>query len=162
MKTTITLVAVLMAATLSFTALSASRPMEPPLVLLVDGPKTAADGATVEIKASVVRKTVNELPMELLVTVPDGATLVEGFASETIKDPVSTTIERIWKVKLGSVPSQDFKVEVILRNGELSTRATGEYRFGRAEPRFAVPKTAKPLVINGTMVLTPVQATPEK
>ncbi|MFA6033837.1 MAG: hypothetical protein WC889_13130 [Myxococcota bacterium] len=162
MKTTITMVAVLMALTLSFTVFAASRPMQPPFVVLVDGPKAIAEGAVVEVKASVVRNTVSELPMELRVTVPDGATLVDGFASETIKDPVSTTIERVWKVKLGSVPSQDFKVEVIQRNGELSTRATGEYRFGRAAPRMTVPKMGKPLTVNGSTVLVPVQVTPEK
>jgi hypothetical protein len=135
---------------------ASQNPAQVPFVMKVDGPQEVKAGSEIEIKATVTRNTLSDLPMELKVTLPDGAVLIDGKTSETITDPVSTKIERTWLVTFEAVPAKDVEVELVVRNGDLSARSTGAYRFGRPEPRLNVPATGKAVHINDQPQLKPV------
>lgn len=129
----------------------------PPLQMTIEGPSQVAPQSAVEITLRIARIDLTSAPMTLKVRLPPGARLIRGLEVETIVDERSPRIERTFHLQIGSVPHEDVSFELLQGVGQLVTRAEAVYRFGRPEPKLAVPLRGKPLRLNDRTVLTPVQ-----
>jgi hypothetical protein len=102
----------------------------------VRGPSTTTAPGDVELAITISRPRPNDVPLEVGVGLPDGASLVAGLARETITDRTSTEIVRLLRIHLDRLPASDLIVTVDLRGVAFGAHATAAYRFGRPEPKL--------------------------
>lgn len=102
-----------------------------PLVLTVEGPSTVDPSGKVMLRLKLSRRLVTQDPISLEIDVPDGATLAEGRAQETILDDRAREVTRTVVVEYASVPASDVVVRARVVGGAFGVNALASYRFGR-------------------------------
>ncbi|MEO7093501.1 MAG: hypothetical protein ABI175_09640 [Polyangiales bacterium] len=133
----------------------------PPLFVKVKGPASLAVDSDVEIDVEIVRTAPDSAPMQLMISVPSGAQLVKGLATESIVDTTSTSVHRVLTVHVGgTMPSADVVVTVDSSGPGMGVHATNAYRFGRPEPKLAqpVPGNGPSLSAKGVKLGKPIKA----
>lgn len=113
----------------------------PPLFVKVRGPVSLVANSDVEVDIEILRTAPDATPMNLMITVPTGAQLIKGLASETIVETTSTSLHRLVTVHVGAtIPTDDVVVTVDANTPGSGVHATNAYRFGRPDPKLAQPQ----------------------
>jgi hypothetical protein len=97
--------------------------------------------------------------MVLQLTVPLGARLISGQASERIVD-ANDVVRRTMTLQLDSLPSTDLLVALDIDGPASGAHARGAYRFGRPEAAATMAPRSNPLIINGRSRGQPVPLGP--
>jgi hypothetical protein len=135
--------------------------MQPPMVLDLSGPEKVVAGATITLVAEIRRTFLSAVPMHLSLSLPRGAVLVEGKASETLVDTEQRVVTRTYALRLDEIPSEDFEMKVSWQADSWGVTATQAYRFGRPAPRLAPPRRDGPeLSLEGHRPSRGIRVTP--
>jgi hypothetical protein len=133
----------------------------PPLFVKVRTTTLPKVDTDLELDIEIVRTAADAVPMKLMITVPSGAQLVKGLASESIVDGTSTSVHRFVTVHVGAtLPTSDVVVTVDALGAGTGVHATDAYRFGRPEPKLAqpVPGNGPALSAKGVKLGKPIKA----
>jgi len=135
-------------------------PHRPPVVVRMKGPDSVAAGQDITLVAEIEQHVGDRAPVTLNLKLPAGVRLVEGAASETLH-PGNTRLERRFVVHVDKVPAEDIELSVDTQNPAFGARASGAYRFGRAQPKLAEPvRTDQDTVIGGKNLGRPIELKP--
>lgn len=134
-----------------------------PVQIRVSGPPLVVAGQTIEVRATITRTWAAVTPLQLDVEVPKGTRLVSGPPHETLTDGQAPHFERVWRVHIDALPSQDLVVTLDWQTSGAGYHAAIPYRFGRPEPRLATATAhGLPIVLpNGVSLGEPVLMGPE-
>jgi len=135
-------------------------PHRPPVVVRMQGPDSVALGQDITLVAEIEQHVGDKAAVTLNLKLPAGVRLVEGAASETLR-PGNTRLERRFVVHIDKLPTEDIELSVDTQNPAFGARATGAYRFGRAQPKLAEPvRTDQDTLIGGKNLGRPIELKP--
>ena len=110
-----------------------------PLTVTVSGPDKVMAGEQITITVTLNRSAVNSVPIDLAVQAPSGTALVSGVPTERIVNADAASIARTYRLRIDRIPTDDFIATADVRGTGYGAHATGQYRFGRPEPKLPQP-----------------------
>lgn len=134
------------------------RHMQAPFVLSLTGPQQPA-GNALELLATLHSQLGQPASVDLVLTVPSGATLVEGLPKQTVPlSPGQPSATRAFRFALAGPLQQPIRVRATLQSdGTIGAVADREYPASLPPPPSA---PATPRVIGGLPLATPVEVLP--
>jgi hypothetical protein len=126
----------------------------------MQGPDSVVAGQDITLVAEISQHVGDRAPVTLNLKLPAGVRLMEGSASETLP-PGNSKLERRFVVHIDKVPSEDIELSADVQNPAFGARASGAYRFGRAQPKLAEPaRTSQDTVVGGKNLGRPIELKP--
>jgi hypothetical protein len=126
-------------------------------VVRLHGPQLVSAGQDIELVAELQQFVGSSSPVELKLVLPPGVRLVSGSQSEQLPSG-NAQLERRFVIHVDRVPDTDVELTASAGNLAFGAHARGAYRFGRKEPRLAVPpKSASELKVGGKSLGHPIQ-----
>lgn len=134
------------------------RHMQAPFVLSLTGPQQPA-GNALELLATLDSQLGQPASVDLDLTVPSGATLVEGLPKQTVSlSPGQPSATRAFRFALAGPLLQPIRVRATLQSdGTIGAVADREYPAPLSPPPSA-PST--PRIIGGLPLATPIEVVP--
>lgn len=142
-----------------------ATPVRAPMVLTLAGPAEVRVGGEIEVTLVIERVTPDETPIDLTVSVPEGARLLSGNTEERLVDATSTRLTRRLRLALDRVPEAALTVVASAVRPGAGVTARRSYSFGRSVPSRAAEVEARrgePVVAHGRAIARPVVLSPRR